>query len=227
MKKTYSVILLVIIFIFLTTYNSNHLNTLKEKKNIFFKIKNVEIINNNLIEEKKIYEKLNHIYQKNIFLIKRKDIEDSLKQIDFLSKIEVKKKYPNTIIVKIFETRPIAIIFKKNKKYILDSSSNLIIDENYNIYDKLPNIFGEGAEYKFVNFYQKLQKFNFPKEKVQNFYYFKINRWDIELKNNQLVKLPPNKVKEAIKQSIELLNNKDFNKYNIIDLRVYGKVVVE
>ena len=32
---------------------------------------------------------------------------------------------------------------------------------------------------------------------------------------------------EAIQQSIKLLNRKDFENYNIIDLRIEGKIVVE
>ena len=65
------------------------------------------------------------------------------------------------------------------------------------------------------------------KKKVKNFYYFQIGRWDLQLINNQIIKFPPNKTTEAIQQSIELLSRKDFKNYNIIDLRIYGKVVVE
>ena len=35
------------------------------------------------------------------------------------------------------------------------------------------------------------------------------------------------RVDDAIKKSIELLKRKDFQKYNIIDLRVEGKIIVE
>ena len=45
--------------------------------------------------------------------------------------------------------------------------------------------------------------------------------------NTQIIKLPANKTAEAIKQSVELLGRKDFENYDIIDLRIYGKIVVE
>ena len=79
-----------------------------------------------MVKKSNVKEKLGQIYNKNIFLIERKDIEESLKEIDFLKKVEVKKKYPNTIIVKIFETKPVGVLFKDKDKFILDSSSNLI-----------------------------------------------------------------------------------------------------
>ena len=103
MKKIYRIVLLLVVFIFLSTYNPKNLDLVTEKNNTFFKIKNIEILNNFLIKNSEIEEKLSNIYNKNIFLIKGSDIEQSLEKIDFLKKIEVKKKYPSTVVVKIFE----------------------------------------------------------------------------------------------------------------------------
>ena len=227
MKKLYLIIILLVTFIFLTTYSPNEFNVFHPKKNIFFKIQNIKIINNHLIDENKIIEKLTKIYEKNILFIERNDIEKPLKSIEFLEKIEVKKKYPNTIIIKVYETNPIAILFKKNHKYLLDSSSNLILFNESMFFDDLPSIFGEGAEQDFINFYNQLENNNFPKQRVKNFYYFQIGRWDLELLNNQIIKFPVSKIPEAIQQSVELLARKDFGNYNIIDLRIHGKIVVE
>ena len=76
MKKFYRVILLLIAFIFLSTYNPNKFNLISEKSNSFFEIQNIIIINNFLIKKLTVNEKLSHIYNKNIFLIKRNDIEE-------------------------------------------------------------------------------------------------------------------------------------------------------
>ena len=227
MKKLYRIIILLVVLTFLTTYNPKEFHIFSKKKNFFFKVQNIEVINNHLVNKNNIIEKLTHIYEKNILFIKRDDIETSLKSINFLEKIEVKKKYPNTIIIKIYETKPVAILFKKNDKYLLDSSSNLIpFNENMFIGD-FPSIFGKEAELEFINFFNQLKNNNFPKKRVKNFYYFQIGRWDLQLLNGQIIKFPANKTTEAIQQSVELLTRKDFKNYNIIDLRVHGKIVVE
>ena len=227
MKKLYKIVILLAVLTFLTTYSPKEFHVFAKKNNFFFKIQNIEIVNNHLINESTITKKLVHIYEKNILFIKRDDIETSLKSINFLEKIEVKKKYPNTIIIKIYETKPVAILFKKNDKYLLDSSSNLIpFNENMFIGD-FPSIFGKEAELEFINFFNQLKNNNFPKKRVKNFYYFQIGRWDLQLLNGQIIKFPANKTTEAIKQSVELLDRKDFENYNIIDLRIYGKIVVE
>ena len=45
--------------------------------------------------------------------------------------------------------------------------------------------------------------------------------------NEQVIKFPPVKITEAIQQSVELLNRKDFENYSSIDLRIDGKIIVE
>jgi len=227
MKKAYRIIILLVAFTFLTTYSPNELNVFPKKKNLFFKIQNIKIVNNYLIDKSELLEKLTEIYGKNILFIKRNDIERPLKSIDFLEKIEVKKKYPNTVIIKVYETRPIAILFKNNHKYLLDSSSNLITFSENILIDDFPNVFGERAEQDFINFYNQLENNNFPKQRVKNFYYFQIGRWNLQLLNDQIIKFPVRKIAEAIQQSVELLASKDFGNYNVIDLRIHGKIVVE
>ena len=226
MNKFNKIFLLIITLILLTTYNPIEFINFKKEEKFFFKIKHIKITNNKIIKASDISKRLEHIVGKNIFFIKKIDINDPLKEIEFLDKIKVKKKYPNTIIIQIYETKPIAVVFKNNKKYLLDDSSNLISYKKVSD-DYYPNIFGENAEYNFPYFFSKLKKSNFPYEIVKNYYYFQIGRWDLELINGKIIKLPPNKIKKAFYLAIELLEHENFKSYNIIDLRIEGKVIVE
>ena len=227
MKKLYRIVLLVIVLIFLSTYSPSGFNLISKKDNTFLKIQKIEIVNNSLIKNTEIKEKLSKIYNKNILLIRREDIEDPLKEINFLEKIEVKKKYPNTIIVEVFETKPVATLYKNKTKYLLDSLSNLILFKDNENFNQLPSIFGEEAEKYFMYFFNQLENNNFPIENVKKFYFFQIGRWDLQLANDRLIKFPHNNIDDAIKKSIELLDRKDFENYNIIDLRIDGKIIVE
>ena len=226
MKKSSKIILLFLVFTLLTTYNPNQFFTLS-KNFFFFKVQNIKIVNNNLIKTSSIEEKIAKIYGTNILFLKRNDVESLLNPIDFLEKIEVKKKYPATLIIKIYETKPIAILHNKGTKYFLDSSFKLIHFNNNSNFNTLPNIFGDEAEKYFANFLKKLKNYDFKTERVKNYYYFQIGRWDLQLNNNQIIKLPSNGTSEAIQRIGELLEREDFQKYNIIDLRIDGKIVVE
>ena len=227
MKKLYKIILLLTILIFLTTYSPNKVTFFNKNNNFFFKIQNIEITNNNKINKTDIINKLNHIYNKNILFISNNDISEPLKTVNYLGKIEVKKKYPDTIVIKIYETKPVGIVFKNNTKYIIDTVSNLITFNDNLVNNNFPNIFGKDAEKDFINFFEQLKNNKFPRKQVKNYYYFQIDRWDVKLTNNQIIKFPSKKRKEAIQQSIKLLNHEDFENYKVIDLRIHGKIVVE
>ena len=172
MRTLYRIILLFLIFVFLSTFNPKK-SDIFPSQNIFFQIKNIEIINNNLINQDVINKKVSQIYGKNILFLKKTDIEDFLKKIDFLEKIEVRKKYPDTLIIKIYETTPVAVIFKKKKRYLLDSSSNLIIIEEDDFKDNFPNVYGKNAEIYFINFFNQLKKITFQLIKLKTFIIFK------------------------------------------------------
>jgi len=226
MKKIYKIFLLLFLLIFLSTYSFNQLDLdFNEKK--FFNIKFIKIENNFLIKKEEIKQELEHIYDKNIFFISKIDLEKPLKKVNFLNKINVRKKYPDTIVIKIFENKPIAILYKKNNKYILDDGSNLISYEDNNDLSILPIIYGDNDESNFTSFFKELKKNDFPTKKVKKYYFFQIGRWDLELQNNKIIKFPYKNIEEAIKKSVELLDRKDFVNYKSIDLRVDGKIIVE
>ena len=227
MKKLYKIILLLTILIFLTTYSPNKVTFFNKNNNFFFKIQNIEITNNNKINKTDIINKLNHIYNKNILFISNNDTSKPLKAVNYLEKIEVKKKYPDTIVIRIYETKPVGILFKNNTKYIIDTLSNLITFNDNLVNNNFPNIFGKDAERDFINFFEQLKNNKFPRREVKNYYYFQVDRWDVKLTNNQIIKFPSKKRKEAIQQSVKLLNHEDFENYKVIDLRIHGKIVVE
>ena len=227
MKKFYRIAFFLLLLSFLSTYTPKNINLNSDEERTFFQIKKIKVINNFLVTEDEIKEKLDSIYRMNIFLLKKGDIEQPLKNINFLKKIEVEKKYPDTIIVKIFESEPVAYLFKNNNKFVLDSLSKLIKFEKDMKLKKLPNIIGQNAEKNFLIFLKILEKNDFPVNKVTNYYYFQIGRWDIELMEKKTIKFPHNNVDNAVKKTIELLNRKDFENYNIIDLRIDDKIIVE
>ncbi len=225
MSKLYRLLILLTVFVFLTTYTTKNFENSSKSKIFLFKIKNIEIKNNQIIDEKEIIKRLKNLYEKNILFIKKDEVEKPIINMDFLDKIEVKKKYPSKILINIYETKPLAIIYKKDKKYLLDSKSKITnLNKKIDIRN-LPIILGDGAELDFINFSKKLEDNNFPKEKIKNYFYFKNNRWDLQLISNQIIKFPEKERDKAIRQSIDLLKREDFKNYNIIDLRIKGKII--
>ena len=124
------VIFALLLFILLTTV------TFESK--IFaskFNVKNIIIENNSLLKEKDIKILLTPIYQKNIIFLKNKDIQKALKKNNFIESFNVKKKYPSTLKIKIFEYEPIAILIDKKKKFYLNKKINAIKFKNFQTFE--------------------------------------------------------------------------------------------
>ena len=91
----------------------------------------------------------------------------------------------------------------------------------------LPSIYGKDAEYYFNDFQKLLKSKNFNLNNVSNYYFFQINRWDLVLNSKKIIKFPSKNLEEAIKVANNLLQNKDFNKYSVIDLRINNKIIAQ
>jgi len=228
MKKAYKIFSFFLLLTILSTYHSKEQKFDPNKKDDnLFSVKKIEIENNNFISDEEIKLNLKDLYGKNIFFIEIPLLEKSLYRIELIEKVFFKKKYPNTIKVKIHEEKVIALLSKKKDKFFIMESSKLVKANNEMGFKNLPNIFGEESEIHFSLFYKKLKDLKFPIQRIKNFYFFKIGRWDIQLKNDQIIKLPFKEVDESINQSIKLITRKDFSNFKIIDLRIKNKIITE
>ena len=171
--------------------------------------------------------KLSIFLGQSLLFMNSKYIEDILDKNKLVSEYIIQKKYPHTIKIKIKEVNFVAKLIKDKKKYFLADNDVLIPFKNYSMDQDLPNIYGKDAEYYFNDF-QKLLKLNdFNLNIISSYYFFQINRWDLILNNQKIIKLPTKSLEEAIKTANKLLNSEDFNKYSVIDLRINKKIITQ
>ena len=68
----------------------------------------------------------------------------------------------------------------------------------------------------------KYQIFVYDKDNLKNLYFFPSKRWDLELKDNTIVKLPKDNISLALNIVIEFL---DENKF--IDARIENQIILD
>jgi len=225
-NKKIKILFYILVFIFLSTIS------FFEKTNIFddiifFKLNKIEILGYKKVDHKAMQSQLSGLIGKNLLFMDSEDIEKILDKNKLISEFTIQKKYPDTVNINLKEVNFVAKIFKDKKKYFLADNDNLIPFKDYVIDQDLPNIYGKHAEYYFNDF-QKLLKLNdFNLSIISSYYFFKINRWDLVTNNQKIIKFPSRGLKEAIKLANKLLNNKDFNKYSVIDLRINNKIITQ
>ena len=211
----------IILLVTLTTFNP----TLFKMGNNIFKIKYVEIENIYIIDKKELKKTVNNdLKNLSLFSINEKKMLDILKKYEIIKSIEIKKVFPNTIKIKLVEKEIIATLINKKKKFYLTLNGEKIrFFKNENL-DNLPKIFGE--QKNFTQIYNSLKKLNFPINEIKSFYYFDIGRWDIILKNSNIIKLPVKDFNESLINYNELKNNQNFKKYKIFDYRIKDQLIL-
>ena len=210
-----NIILYAVLILILSSINNYNY------KNIFI-IKNIKV--NGLSDKKNkiVLDNLQTLLGDNIIFLDKKKFEIFINRNDTKGLI-VKKIYPNKILINFIPAKPISIIENNNKKIVLGDNGKILdieINENY-----LPIVNGSeniGHIFETVNLLIS-SKFNY--NSIKNIIFFKSGRFDINLKNEALIRYPTNYSEEIINYSSDLLNNKKFVNSKTIDLRINNRII--
>ena len=172
-----------------------------------FPIKKIEIEGNKAIDNNEIIKDLDFLKNSSLLFVNKQNIEDILLKNKFVSKIILKKIYPNILRLIIFEKEPVAVqIIEKNKYYITKKNENINFYE-LEIYKELPVIFGNQKDFDI--FYEILEKTNFDIYNIKAFYYFDVGRWDIMLMDERIIKLPEKNYQNILEELNSILKDID------------------
>ena len=216
------VFLLVIFFIVFTTYNFNEK---KQNFSIIFPIQKIIIENTLTVDSVKLKTELEFLLKTSLFFLKEKEITKVTDRHDFISSIQLRKKYPNTLRILISESIPVATEISKKKKYYLTKEGKKINYIDLKMFENLPVIFGNHKNFSI--FFYELKKSNFKIYEIKAFYYFDVGRWDIVLKDNRTIKLPEINYENILKQIDLILNDSNFSKYKVFDYRIENQLILQ
>ena len=127
--------------------------------------------------------------------------------------------------IKVFEKKPIAVLFYEKKKFYLSENIDLIKFKNLENYQNLPHIFGDKE--RFEQLYLNLKKINFPLNIIEKYRFFESNRWDLETKNKKIIKLPNTNYIRSLKNYLKIRNKDSFEKFTIFDYRINEQLILK
>ena len=209
------------LFILLTTFISQNKITINK-----FKIKEIKFENSNILEDQELITSFSFLYDKNIIFMNSNEIKKNLDQKSFIEKLEIKKIFPNKLVIKVFEKEPIAILIDQNKKkFYLGKKIDLIEYRKILKYENLPTV--EGDLNSFKTLYASLIKIDFPTEKILSYHYFNANRWDIEMIDKKILKLPVKNYKKSLINFIRIKDKTNYDKYKIFDYRLNNQLILK
>jgi cell division septal protein FtsQ len=224
MKSPLKIYFLIFIFLIFSTYNTKYK---KKSASVFFPIKKILIENeNNIVTNlSKLTSDLSFLINKSLFFFNEEIFSAIINENDFISNIKLKKKYPSILKILIIEKIPVATQIIGKKKFYITKDNEKINFIYLKIYEDLPSIFGR---YKNFNiFYNNLEKNNFKMNKIKDFYYFDIGRWDIVLKNEKVIKFPEKNYLDLLPRINLMINDKNFSKYKVFDFRIKDQLILQ
>ena len=221
MKKRKKILILLIIFFLTSTFYPHNL------QNKFFSLKTITVQSEHNIYDNVVRSKLKNYYGENILFLKKKLIIDNLREIDFIENIKIVKKLPNELIIIFEEIVPIAIYEKNSDQFLISDSGKLVKIVNHDRYNNLPQVYQMESVKEFIIFHSTLKETEFPTDLIRNFVFFRIGRWDLELFDGTIIKLPSSNVAKSLKKLNSLLKSQYLGNVNLIDLRIENQIITE
>ena len=213
--------ILIYIFLFLIMGSINNIALTKIN---FEKIKSIQISGLNQNQNINLLENIKELKIKNIFFLKGKEISKIISSNSLVENYEIFKKYPYGLDIKIERTKFLAKINNNGKTFLIGTNGKL---SDVKFSDKeLPFIFGKPKVDEFIKFVHIIEQSKLSINQVKNLYFFQSKRWDLELKNNIILKLSKDHTKLSLDQAFEFLNDNNFNDIKVVDARIKNQIIL-
>ena len=190
----------------------------------FKEIDNINVVGLNDYENVILLQKIKDLNLSNIFLINKKEIINLINHNTLVEKYNISKKYPSSLDIKVQKTKFLARINNNGKIFLVGSNGKLSKNDFSN--NKLPFIFGKPDINEFLNFKKIIDQSKFSYNEIKNLYFFPSKRWDLEIRNNTIIKLSQNFTKESLDLVLEFLHNNDFKDNKIVDARIKNQIIL-
>ncbi len=218
-RKSKKIFIYLFIFILVCSINNTALTRVQ-----FEKIKNIKISGLSEKENTNVLENIMKLNLENIFLLNGNEISKIISSNNLVQNYEIFKKYPHTIDIKIEKTNFLAKINIDGKTSLIGSNGKL---SNIKFSDKeLPFIFGKPEISEVIEFTNIIEQSKFSLTEIKNLYFFPSRRWDLELKNNIILKLSKDHTGLSLEQSFDLLNDINFNDIEVVDARIKNQIIL-
>ena len=218
-QKGKKIIIYLSLFLIVGSINNTVLSKIR-----FDTIKSIQISGLNQNQNTNLLESIKELNLKNIFFLNGNEISKIISSNNLVENYEIFKKYPYALDIKIERTDFLAKINNNGKIFLIGTNGKL---SDVKFLDKeLPFIFGKPRIDEFIKFTNIIEQSKLSLNQVKNLYFFPSKRWDLELKNNVILKLSKDHTKLSLDQAFEILNDNNFNDIKVVDARIKNQIIL-
>jgi len=212
--KSKKILIYFFLLLIVGSINNINFNSLKLQN-----INNIDITGLDIKDKSILLTEIQNFDLNNIFLIAKMDLENEIESNSLVENYFVFKKYPSSLNIDIEKTQFLAKINKNGQIFFIGSNGKFIKNDSLN--NELPFIFGNPTVKEFFKIREIIDKSKISYSEIKNLYFYPSKRWDLELRDNTIIKLPIDDIDRALNLAIEFL---DDNK--LIDARIENQIIL-
>jgi cell division protein FtsQ len=212
--KSKKILIYFFLLLIVGSINNINFNSLKLQN-----INNIDITGLDIKDKSILLKEIQNFDLNNIFLIAKMDLTNEIESNSLVENYFVFKKYPSSLNIDIEKTQFLAKINKNGQIFFIGSNGKFIKNDSLN--NQLPFIFGNPTVKEFFKIREIIDKSKISYSEIKNLYFYPSKRWDLELRDNTIIKLPIDDIDRALNLAIEFL---DDNK--LIDARIENQIIL-
>ena len=219
-RKSKKILIYFFLLLVVGSINNINFNDLKLQN-----VKNINIIGLDIEEKLILQKKINNFNLNNIFYISKNDLINEIESNSLVEKYFIFKRYPSSIDINIEKTKFLAKINKNDQVFYLGSNGKFTKNDFSN--NQLPFIFGNPEVIEFFDIKEVIDKSKITYKEIKNLYFYPSRRWDLELRNNTIIKLPKDNTNLALNLALEFLYKQEFKEVKMIDARIKNQIILD
>ncbi len=214
-RKSKKILIYFFLLLVVGSINNTNFNGLKLQN-----INNINVVGLNEKDKSFLLKKIKNFNFNNIFSISKMDLINEIEANSLVEKYSIFKRYPSSLDIKIEKTKFLAKINKNGQTFYIGSNGKFTKNDFLN--NQVPFIFGNPKVIEFFNIKEIIDKSKISFTEIRNLYFFPSKRWDLELRDNTIIKLPKENISLALHLAIEFLGDKKF-----IDARIKNQIILD
>jgi len=214
-RKSKKILIYFFLLLVVGSINSINFNGLKLQN-----INNINIIGLGNKDKSNLIKQIENFNLNNIFLIRKIDLTNEIESNSLVENYSIFKRYPSSLEINIDKTKFLAKINKNGQIFYIGSNGKLI--KNHSVNNQLPFIFGNPEVIEFFEIKEIIDKSKISFSEIKNLYFFPSKRWDLELRDNTIIKLPNDNVNLVLDLVMGFLDDNKF-----IDARIKNQIILD
>ena len=219
-RKSKKILVYFFLLLVVGSINNINFNDLKLQN-----VNNINIVGLDIEDKLILLKEIKNLNLDNIFFISKSDLINEIESNYLVEKYFIFKRYPSSIDINIEKTIFLAKINKNGQVFYLGSNGKFIKNDFSN--NRLPYIFGSPEVIEFFDIKEVIDKSKITYKEIKNLYFYPSRRWDLELRNNIIIKLPKDNTNLALNLALEFLYKEEFKDVKMIDARIENQIILD